>query len=281
MLTHQRSHTHSPIKRLFSKLENSIQTYINYHKTHAMATPFGGVGDASIKSPEIQDIDNVSEDVSQNENIVKNLLRETAHLRQLVDDRDNEPREAIRDLEQRLNRLTLTLCHLYIPIENVLDRYTKTLCTAQKKTSLESSLLQDIPILNGQDSSQLKDWLMDIETASELTGESRTKLAQAKLTGLVRTLISEALTTQKNWEEIKDSLHLKISNADIHTSISHFMDIQQTDKESLATYVHRFKWEASRCKFNNDITTIRIFLKGLKNAHTIATKVYEKGPQTF
>ena len=86
---------------------------------------------------------------------------------------------------------------------------------------------------------------------------------------------------QKNWEEIKDSLHLKISNMDIHTSISHFMDIQQTERESLATYVHRFKWEASRCKFNNDTTTIQIFLKGLKNAHTIATKVYEKGPQTL
>ena len=106
-------------------------------------------------------------------------------------------------------------------------------------------------------------------------------MAQAKSKGLVRTLISEALTVQKNWEEIKDSLHLKISNTDIHISISHFMDIQQTDRESLATYVHRFKWEASRCKFNNDAATIRIFLKGLKNAHTIATKVYEKGPQTL
>ena len=59
------------------------------------------------------------------------------------------------------------------------------------------------------------------------------------------------------------------------------MDIQQTDKESLAAYVHRFKWEANRCKFNNDAATIRIFLKGLKNAHTIATKVYEKGLQTL
>ena len=56
------------------------------------------------------------------------------------------------------------------------------------------------------------------------------------------------------------------------------MDIQQTGKESLATYVHRFKQEANRCKFNNDTATIRIFLKGLKNAHTIATKVYKKGP---
>ena len=61
----------------------------------------------------------------------------------------------------------------------MLDKYTETLCTTQKKTSLESSLLQDIPTLNGQDSSQLEDWLTDIETASELTGESRTKIAQA------------------------------------------------------------------------------------------------------
>ena len=177
MLTCQRSCTPSPIKRLFNKLENFIQTYINYHKTHALATCFGGVGNTSMENPETQDVDNVSEDESQNENIVQNLLCETAHLRQLVEDRDNEPREAIHDLEQRLNRLTVTLCCLDIPIENVLDRYTETLCTAQKKTSLESSLLQDIPILNGQDSSQLEDRLMDIKTASELTGESRTKLA--------------------------------------------------------------------------------------------------------
>ena len=135
-------------------------------------------------------------------------------------DRDNEPREAIHDLEPRLNELTLTLHCQDTPIENVLDRYTETLCTAQKKTSLESSLLQDMPILNGQDSLQLEDWLTDIETASELTNESRTKLAQAKSRGLVGTLISKALTAQKSWEEIKDSLCLKISNADIHTSIS-------------------------------------------------------------
>ena len=114
-----------------------------------------------------------------------------------------------------------------------------------------------------------------------MTNESRTKLAQAKSRGLVRTLISEALTSQKSWDEIKDSLHLKISDADIHTSISRFMDIQQTDKESLVTYVHRFKRKANRCKFDNDAATIRIFLKGLKNAHTMATKVYEKGPQTL
>ena len=246
-----------------------------------MATYFSRVGDTSMEDPDTQDIDNTSQDDLQDENIVQNLLCKTARLRQAVENRDNDPGEAIEQLEQRLNRLTLTLHCANDPIENVLDKYTKALCTAQKKTSLESSLLQDIPTVNGQDSSQLEDWLTDIETALDLTGESRTKLAQAKSKGLVRTLISEALTAQRSWEEIQDSLHLKISNADIHTSISHFMDIQQTDKESLATYVHRFKQGASRCKFNNDTATIRIFLKGLKNAHTIATKVYEKGPQTL
>ena len=167
------------------------------------------------------------------------------------------------------------------PIEEVLDKYTNTLCNTQKKTSLESSLLQDIPTLNGNDSSQLEDWLTDIETASELTGESRTKLAQAKSRGLVRTLILEALTLQKTWEEIKDSLCLEISNSDIHTFISCFLDIQQTEKESLAAYVHQFKPETNRCKFDNDTATIRIFIKGLKIAHPLATKVYEKGPQSL
>ena len=100
-------------------------------------------------------------------------------------------------MEQKLNQLTLTLWPPSEPIEEVLDKYTDTLCNTQKKTSLESSLLQDIPTLNGQDSSKLEDWLTDIEMASELTGESRTKLAQAKCRGLVRTLISEALNFTK------------------------------------------------------------------------------------
>ena len=178
---------HSPIKRLLNKLENSFHTYVNYHKTHAMATCFGGVGNTPVENHNTQEVDNVSEDESQDEDLIRQLLCKTADLKQFVEDKNNEPREAIHDIEQRLNDLTLALHCQNTPIENVLDRYTETLCTAQKKTSLESSLLQDIPILNGQDSSQLKDWLMDIETASELASKSRTKLR-----GLVRTLITKA-----------------------------------------------------------------------------------------
>ena len=191
--------------------------------------------------------------------------------------------DAISHLEWKPDRLALTL-HLPTPpesIEEILHQYTNTLYTAQKKTSYVNSLLQDIAILNGNDSSQLEDWLVDIQNASDLTGKSRTKLAQAKSKWLISTLISEALTSNKSWDEIKDSLHLKICNSDIHTSVSHFMEIQQKEKESLAAYILQFKREASRCKFNNDAATIRIFIKGLRNAHTLATRVYEKGPQSL
>ena len=60
MLTRWRLQTHTSIKKLFHKLENSIQTYINYCKTHAMATHYGGIGDTSMENPETQDMDNDS-----------------------------------------------------------------------------------------------------------------------------------------------------------------------------------------------------------------------------
>ena len=248
-----------------------------------MATCYSGIGDTSMENPESQDVDSDSQENYQEENNIslQHLTCKMEHLRQSVEDRDNDPRDAIQHLEQKLNQLAIILCPPSEPIEEVLDKYMDTLCNVQKKTSLESSLLQDIPTLNGNDSSQLEDWLTDIETASELMGESRTKLAQAKSRGLVRMLILEAFTLQKTLEEIKDSLCLKIANADIHTSISHFMDIQQTEKEYLAAYVHQFKQEANRCEFDNDAAIIRIFIEGLRNAHTLATKVYEKGPQSL
>ena len=176
----------------------------------------------------------------------------------------------------------LTL-HLPTPpehIEEVLHQYTNTLCTAQKNMSFVNTLLQDIAILNKQFFT-IRDWLVDIKSASDITGKNRTKLAQAKSKGLIRTLISEVLTANKTWDEIKDSLCLKICNLDMHTSVSHFIEIQQNEKESLAAYIHQFKCEANRYKFDNNATMIRIFIKGLRNAHTLATRVYEKGPQSL
>ena len=59
------------------------------------------------------------------------------------------------------------------------------------------------------------------------------------------------------------------------------MEIQQKEKESLAAYIHRFKREANRCNFDNNVAIIQIFVKGLKNAHNLAACVYEHGPQTL
>ena len=120
---------------------------------------------------------------------------------------------------------------------------------------------------------------IDIKTASDLTSKSRTKLAQAKSKGLMHTLISEALSSNKTWDEMKDFLHLQICNSDIHTFISCFMKIQQKEKESLAAYIHRFRREADRCNFDNNAAMILIFIKGLRNAHALATQVYKKGSQ--
>ena len=123
--------------------------------------------------------------------------------------------------------------------------------------------------------------MIDIETTANLTDKSRNKLAQATSKGLTHTLITEALTSGKCWEEIKDLLCLKICNSDIHTSVSHFMDIQQKGQGISSSLIHRFYREAKRCNLTNNAATIRIFVKGLKNAHTLAACVYEKGPKTL
>ena len=59
------------------------------------------------------------------------------------------------------------------------------------------------------------------------------------------------------------------------------MEIQQKEKESLAMFIHHFKRETKRYNFTNNATTIRIFIKGSKDTHTLAARIYEKGPQNF
>ena len=186
-------------------------------------------------------------------------------------------------IECGLQRLSISL-NPPAPTEppgDVIRHYTNTLCSAKKQTNLANSLLQDISVFNGHDATQLEDWLVDIETVTDLTVKSRTKLAQTKSKGLTHTLNTEAITSGKSWDNTKDLLQLKICNSDIHTSISLFIEIQQKGKESLAAYIHHFKREAKRCNFTNNAATIRIFVKGLKNAHTLAVRIYEKGPQTL
>ena len=124
-----------------------------------MATCYGSIGDTSVNNSEPQDMDaNIQDDL---ENIEPNhqaglrgLTHEIGQLRQTIEANDKDPMDAISHLECKLNQLALTLCPPTPaePIGEVLNKYTNTLCNAQKKTFFESSLLQDITILNGNDS---------------------------------------------------------------------------------------------------------------------------------
>ena len=261
-----------------------------------MATHHRGAGqplDRDI-TPHGQDIDILNdyhhEDMKNFENVeqenhtnLKTLTQDLDDLCHRVQAGKGQPTEAINCIECELHRLSLALhsSALPEPLDDVPQQYTETLCSAQKQTTFVDTLIQDIPTFHGSDSTQIEDWLVDIETAANLTDESRTKLAQAKSKGLTHILITETLISGKSWEEIKDLLHLKICNSDILTSVRHFMDIQQKEKESLAAYIHRFKREAKWCNFTNNAATIRISVKGLKNAHTLAACVYGKGLQTL
>ena len=203
MSAHPNLWTRSPIKKILNKIGDSYHTYVNYYKTHITATHHGGIGKPLEKDSDPQETDvaiqdDYQADINDLEYIepdhqagLRDLTHEIEPFRQTVKANSNDLMDAISHLECKLNRLALMLClpTPLEPIEEVLHQYTNTLCTAQKKTSFGNSLLQDIAILNGNNSSQLEDWLIDIETTSDLTGKSRTKLAQAKSKGLIRTLI--------------------------------------------------------------------------------------------
>ena len=114
--------------------------------------------------------------------------------------------ETLNHIECKLKRLSTSLKPPAPtgPLREVIRHYTNNLCSAQKQTNLTHSLLQNISVFKGHDSTQLEDWLVDIETVVDLTAESRTKLAQAKSKGLTHTLITEAIKSGKSWDDIGD-----------------------------------------------------------------------------
>ena len=68
------------------------------------------------------------------------------------------------------------------------------------QANITMALLQDIPTLDGQDSSKLEDCFMDIETTTEILTRSHTHLAEAKTYGLTHTLFCGTLQAGKPWD---------------------------------------------------------------------------------
>ena len=165
------------------------------------------------------------------------------------------------------------------PLHTAMQQCIDSLCTTQQQMNLTTALLQGIPTFHGWDTTKLGDWLSNIETAAIILKERCACLTEAKSFGLTHTLVCEALYSEKCRNDIRDILHLKHCNVNIHTYTSHFMETQQRDNETLAAYVHHFKMETKRSDFNSDTANIHIFVKGLWDAHNITAKVYEKDPQ--
>ena len=49
-------------------------------------------------------------------------------------------------------------------LDDVLQQYAETFCSALKQTTFVNSLIQDVPTFHGSNSKQLEDWLVDTET---------------------------------------------------------------------------------------------------------------------
>ena len=257
--------------------------YYNTYKTHAMATHHGGSGqpldrdnDMTLEGQPIVDTDvEVQQDfhpkdIAPYEDVEHTnptrltvITKELDELHQRIQAEEGQPNESLHHIEQEVQHLSISLnssTHTE-PLGEVLKHYMNTLSLAQKQTNFTNSLLQDISIFTGHNTTLLKDWLVDIETAADLTTESRTKLAQAKSKGLILHFNHRSHhISGKFWEDIKDLLQLKICNSDIHTSICHFMEIQEKEKESLTAYFHHFKEKKLRdIILSNNTVTIGIF----------------------
>ena len=102
------------------------------------------------------------------------ITRELDDLHQQLQAEEGQPSEAVNHIEQELQRLSISLNPPAPtePLGEVIRHYTNTLCSAKKQINLTNSLLQDIPVFNGHDTTQLEDWLVDVETAADLTAES-------------------------------------------------------------------------------------------------------------
>ena len=196
MSAHHSLRLPSPLKTVFGKIGDTYQAYCNAYKTHTMDTHHGVLGqpldrDINVTRVAHKASDTDIEDMPDFHPVETDHLRDLEHpnparltaitrelddLHQQVQGEEGQPLEALNHIEKELQRLSISLNPPAStePLGEVIRHYTNTLCSAQKQTNLTNSLLQDIAVFNGHDTTQLEDWLVTIETAADLTAESRT-----------------------------------------------------------------------------------------------------------
>ena len=110
-------------------------------------------------------------------------MREIHNLHQRVVAKEGQPAEALDCIQQECQNLSTAIHQTQPPAPaepfgEVLHQYTDTMCSTQKQSILTNSLMQDIPVFNEHDSTKLEDWILDIETAANLTSKSRARLTK-------------------------------------------------------------------------------------------------------
>ena len=190
----------SPLKTVFGKIGDTCRAYCTCTK-HAMATHHGGSGqplDRDINAhetiePEFEhaqefhpiNTNDFEDSETSNATRLTAITRELDNLCQWVQAGEGQPSEALNHIEHKLQRLSISL-HPSAPpepLEEVLKHYTDTLCSAQKQTKFTTSLLQDILIFTGHDTTLLEDWLKDIETTTDLNIGKQDQTFTSKIKG--------------------------------------------------------------------------------------------------
>ena len=115
--------------------------------------------DTDIPSNYLKGIDNFENVEHENHTTLKALTRNLDDLWHRVENAEGQPMEAIHHLECELHRLVLKLQPSVPPepLDEVLQQYMETLCSAQKQTTFAHTLIQDIPTFSGSDAAQLED----------------------------------------------------------------------------------------------------------------------------
>ena len=153
----------SPLKTVFGKIGDTYQAYYHTNKTHAKATHHWGSEqptdrDITLHKSTDTEIEHAQEfhhdfkeSETNNPTRLTAITRELDDLHQWVQAGEGQPLEALNDIEHKLLTLSISL-HPSAPpepLEDMLKQYMDTLCSAQMQTNFTNTLIQDIPIFNG------------------------------------------------------------------------------------------------------------------------------------
>ena len=139
------------LKTVLNWIGDTYQTYCNTYKTHALATHHGGAGqpldrdailngkDTDVEIPHNYHHEDTGDfetiEVENHANLAT-LIWELDDLCHRVQAGEGQPVEALHHIQHKLQKLSTALCPSapLEPLDDVLQQYMETSCSAQKQT---------------------------------------------------------------------------------------------------------------------------------------------------